>query len=166
MSTSPQGDSTFIQGSRGVMGASMYSGWGNAGQIAWDMAMRELEHLASLKHGWDGEDADPIEALILESTEQLLQELQRRYWGAPTRIVPTPEGGLAVEWRSATRYQEIEIEEPYCGDVMDAKDGGSPEHYRFCWRELSQRSGLASWPDVMGYPVYEHSPIRGRSSAY
>lgn len=99
----------------------------------WKEALKVLTRLAYLEPDWDGEDAEAPDTEIIDSCIALFIELSRRGMQAPTRVEPTPEGGLIVEWGSPNYYLEVEIGEPFRGEVM-AIEGDAPAiHWPVVW---------------------------------
>ena len=124
------------------------SGWGSISESAWNAILRKVEELHGLRAGWDGEDAEAPSVELLESSIALLANLREASAPVPSRVVPTLEGGLVIEWHQVDRYMEIEIEEPYRAEVMDSSNGAPIEHYEFSWSQPGRpRFAGANWSD-------------------
>ena len=124
-------------------------------EICWRTMLQQFDQLYALQEGWDGDDAEAPDADVLDSVVQLLNTLFDREFPPPNRIVPSLQGGVVIEWRSEKRYLEIEIEDPYCGEVMDVREGAVPEHYELCWNQPATRIRplLENWPVFNEYAL-------------
>jgi hypothetical protein len=120
--------------------------------IYWWSVWQQIRQLSALQDGWDGSNAARPDPDILKSASELLTAVMKAEWVPPSSIVPSLEGGLLIEWRSGGAYQEIEIEEPYCGEVMEVVNGQA-NHYDICWgeRRQSQSPALQNWPEANEY---------------
>jgi hypothetical protein len=107
---------------------------------AWyDEVAARLRHLLSLRPDWDSYGADEIApnaaARALELLSRLLGEQSR-----PPDIVPSPDGGLQLEWHLPTADLEIEI--PPFGE-MEAwyRDSQVADEVEFRFRPESANFG-------------------------
>jgi hypothetical protein len=127
--------------------------WFSTEQMAWVTVHRQFEALWYLQDGWDGDDARAPDHELLTGASELLAELQERKAPAPSRILPIMDGGILIEWTTQDRHLEIEIEEPYCGEVMDIQDGVETEHYPFCWEKFDPGNDTESrqWANIGNY---------------
>lgn len=73
----------------------------------------------------------------------------------PSRIIPTYDGGIVVEWHYPDKYIEMEIEEPYSADVMEACVGEPADHYELTWRRPSEATDykISESIDVQQYAM-------------
>jgi hypothetical protein len=124
--------------------------WFSTEQMAWVTVHRQFEALWYLQDGWDGDDARAPDDKLLAGVSELLAELQDGHAPAPSRILPILDGGILIEWTTPDRHLEIEIEEPYCGEIMDIREGAETEHYLFCWRKTGPGNDaeFSQWADI------------------
>jgi len=108
----------------------------------WQEELKALTQLEQLETNWDGEGAEAPDAEIIASGVALFIELSSQGMEAPTRIQPTPEGGIVVEWGSPNDYLEVEIAEPFRGEVMAVEGDAPARHWSIDWK----RTGYASQP--------------------
>ena len=80
--------------------------WRNEGQFA--SASAELSKAASSKQGWDSYDAEAPSPASVATANRVLA-LLRRSSTAPTRIVPSAEGGIGICFVEGDSYADIEI---------------------------------------------------------
>jgi hypothetical protein len=121
--------------------------------MTWVAIHRQLDTLAYLPDGWDGDNARAPDDELVTGVRELLAMLQRSDAPAPSRILPIQDGGVLIEWTTPDRYLEIEIEEPYCGEFMEIREGAQTEHYRFCWRKARAEDDdeLQLWANSTSY---------------
>ena len=67
-----------------------------------------LGELATLSTGWDGGSGVPISSVSLDASQKLLQAFDAANLDPPG-IFPTAEGGVLIEWASATEVRSIEV---------------------------------------------------------
>jgi hypothetical protein len=82
------------------------------GKSTWAQGVvARMQHLLSSHsyQDWDLEGALPLELISLSSSLQLLSTFMTDSVASPS-IVPTQEGGLSLEWHSATRTLEIAVD--------------------------------------------------------
>jgi len=75
----------------------------------WENAARQIEKLAALKQGWDGENAPPPSR---DAQRRLLRLLRFVTDGESVypKIVTDFEGGLSAEWRAGAQSLAIEVD--------------------------------------------------------
>ncbi len=88
-------------------------------------AIKKIEALAKLKTGWDGHRAAPIEEPAARLATAFLSVLATDFGPTvPTPLVaPTPDGGVALEWRSKFPDGEREVELVFLKDLVEYSVG-------------------------------------------
>ncbi|HPR05617.1 MAG TPA: hypothetical protein PLI17_03170 [Denitromonas sp.] len=132
------------------------SGWrAHPSDTAWTTLLHNVETAFEAGDGWDGEDADAPSEALLASVFSLLRQLQNSGSPMPSRIIPTYDGGIVVEWHYPDKYIEMEIEEPYSADVMEACVGEPADHYELTWRRPSEATDykISESIDVQQYAM-------------
>lgn len=100
----------------------------------WKIIYQTLARLMALETNWDGEGADAPNPLIVVSVNHLLAYLQKTAWNnPPSRVVPTSDGGVLIEWQSTGFYREVEVLEPFVGEVMTVVGGHTSSHDKWRW---------------------------------
>ena len=99
----------------------------------WKQLERILKEIAALRKGWDDAGAEPIDMVLLTSVYDLLVQIRTEDQPAPTRVIPSPDGSILVEWSGEGYYQEIEIQAPFHGDVMTQLGASPAEHTEISW---------------------------------
>lgn len=79
--------------------------------LAWKNCLGQLDSIRALRPNWDDAGAPAISSKLMEIAESLLTESRDLGGEAPSRVVPTPAGTIAVEWQSPDVYMEVEISE-------------------------------------------------------
>lgn len=80
-----------------------------------EAAVRSLDDLARLEPDWDSYDALPPTATAIQAARGFLLLVAERLEASgpeclrPFTVVPVPDGGVQIEWRSAVADLEIEI---------------------------------------------------------
>lgn len=78
-------------------------------------AFDQLDELERLPAGWDGVDADPVSSTAIRAAGKLLaevrQSLSERHGAliSPLAVVPTPDGGVQVEWVRGLTELDVRI---------------------------------------------------------
>lgn len=98
--------------------------WRQASSFSWlSEAASRIELLSNLPPGWDGHVALPVDRRILAKSWDLIQVLVTNV-RIPPSIVPTAQGGVALEWHRPGIDLEIEIlpggEFPYVSFEQEA----------------------------------------------
>lgn len=76
----------------------------------WDQIVHGLRDLVFLPTNWDGYGAEAPDPDLVDSACQLLATLRTMSaLPVPSRILPTQDGGVLVEWQTPDRYLEAEI---------------------------------------------------------
>jgi hypothetical protein len=110
----------------------------------------QLHQLGSLRPGWNGHDAAPVEPKSVHRAIEFLQLLHGRYQGlvTPPIVGPLPDGGAVLVWR--TEKKEVEISFVDQGENVETaitdRRGERPE-------EFHERVGMDSLLSVF---VPEH----------
>ena len=74
-----------------------------------ESVIAQLDRLSELRAGWDGYNAPPIDASIIEAAKQVVLDLQPHLTYRPT-VVPMSSGALQFEWHDGDRTLELEFE--------------------------------------------------------
>lgn len=84
------------------------SEWGTAPTWLSD-AIARINYLESFREGWDGYGSSSVNPRLAKA---VLRFLSTPLWASTPRpkIVPTSDGGLAVEWRGAGATLELEFD--------------------------------------------------------
>jgi len=101
---------------------------------AWNRQILRIGELRGLKDNWDGEGARAPSQDILDS----LQEILRLHgasgnYPAPSRMTPTVDGTIVIEWHSPPIFRSLEIVRPYEGEWLVERPGYRPEFYVERW---------------------------------
>jgi len=85
--------------------------WSQSGPRPWyvDLVELELNKIASLGKGWDGNRARPVTFRALKSSVEVLSGLLGEDSPTP-QFFPLPDGGVQVEWLVAGNSVVIEID--------------------------------------------------------
>jgi len=103
----------------------------------WQEGLKALIQLTYLEPNWDGEGAEAPDAEIIDSCVTLFIKLYGQGMEAPTRVQPTPEGGVVVEWGSPNDYLEVEIDEPFRGEAMAVEGDAPAKHWPLEWKSTA-----------------------------
>lgn len=82
-------------------------------EVEWDRRFRDLNGIAGLKDNWDGEGAEAPTQALWRSARDLLLHMRDQNELPPTRIVPTFDGTVLIEWQGPYGYRECEITSPF-----------------------------------------------------
>jgi hypothetical protein len=92
-------------------------------------AFCKIEELAALKPNWDSYGAPAISERALDRAMDILWTIRR---SPQPRIVPTAEGGVQLEWYTASEELEVEIRPDgnveYLLEVVDPDSRSTEEH--------------------------------------
>lgn len=105
----------------------------SAPQDDWGSQVQHLAEIRQLRDGWDGDDAVAPDPELVESAAQFLMDQRRRNLPAPTRIIPTPDGIIIIEWRSDGFLATLELSRPYEGDLLTQWAGYPSEFRTLSW---------------------------------
>jgi hypothetical protein len=109
----------------------------------WKIVEARLQELWDIAEGWGVDDNHKPSLDILHSVVHLLAKHRALNETAPTRIIPTEEGSLIIEWVSPGILTSLEVEEPYRGGLWSAEDGKPSTYKTIRWERNVQSS--ASW---------------------
>jgi hypothetical protein len=87
-------------------------------------AQKDLNDMSDLSWNWDTYGADPPAPQTINQALELLVHLEQRSF-APTRVVPSAEGGVAVLFTRGDRYADIEFLNT--GEVLAVTYAGKAE---------------------------------------
>jgi hypothetical protein len=126
-------------------------GWRDPSGPHWESASQAVRRLLALEVDWDGEGAPAPDQDVVKSVATLLAHLQaRRLSEPPTRVLPTSDGGILVEWQGHGYYRQLEVFTPCVGEVMTVVPGREPRHEEWYWESIKrgeeQRDGGESLP--------------------
>ena len=111
----------------------------------WPRQLSRIAKLKLLKDNWDGEGAIAPSRELLQSLAHLLRIHQENGYPAPSRIVPTVDGIIAIEWQMPPRFASLEIARPYEGEWLIEQPGYRPE---FRVEKWSPPTVSASWSQI------------------
>lgn len=95
----------------------------------WQATISNLNKLATLEDDWDFEGAERPKPAALEIAVSLINALTtQNSLPEPSRILPTPEGGLIFEWKVSKLYIEAEITPDKCIEWMTHHEDGTFSH--------------------------------------
>lgn len=97
-------------------------------EIEWQQSVFRLQEIENLDADWDGEGAEKIDYDIIRSAEALFERLSSTSV-PPSRIVPTQDGAIVIEWHNNGAYTEAEIETPYLVEWMHRSPQGTISHW-------------------------------------
>jgi hypothetical protein len=100
--------------------------------FAWEAIRRRLSELFQLRDNWDGAGAIAPSAAIIQSVADLL-ESHHRTWSPPSRVVPTADGTIAIEWQDQGLHASLEVTTAYQGDWLIERHGYAPEFISERW---------------------------------
>ena len=96
----------------------------------WDRRLEDLLSIRSLRDDWDGDGAEAPIPELMDTAIALLGWFRRSgHFPVPSRIVPSPNGTVVIEWESPDMYLEAEITTPSTVEWMEQKEGQEPQHY-------------------------------------
>lgn len=90
----------------------LWSSQETAREVEWHTRLRDLDDVALLKADWDGDGAEVPSRALLKSARALLMHLRTQNELPPTRIVPTLDGTILIEWQDQQEYRECEVSSP------------------------------------------------------
>lgn len=98
--------------------------------LRWQKIIDDIAAMQQLADDWDGQGAQrPTEELVRSAVGlgSLLQEIGV---DAPSAVAPSATGSLLLVWQGpGESYCEIELTEPFHGEVMVLEPGRGPEHF-------------------------------------
>jgi hypothetical protein len=100
-----------------------------SGEARWREVMDRLRSFERLEENWDGFEANPPSAALIESTALLAQELKARGAPPPSRVVPGKNGSVVLEWQKQGAYAEIEVCQPGYAEGLLAVPGKPADHW-------------------------------------
>jgi hypothetical protein len=113
-------------------------------EAAWREQYASLAELRRLRDGWDGEGARAPSRELLDSLEYFLQlQHENESNPAPSRIVATADGTIAIEWHIPPVFSSLEIIKPYEGEWLIERPGYAAEFFIDRWSRRSTEQGQA-----------------------
>ncbi len=96
----------------------------------WNRILDKLASFRSLDNDWDGQGACPPSSELRESASALAALLRARGLDAPSAVAPGPAGTVLFVWQEKDGvYCEVEIERPFCAEVMLVEPGAEACHW-------------------------------------
>jgi hypothetical protein len=120
----------------------------------WAKQEARIAEIRELKGDWDEEGATAPDRALLDSAYALLRKQRMsEKWPGPSRIVPSPDGAIIIEWQTPTAIATLEIARPFEGDWMIQRPGYPAEFRTDEWRWLlsGYLHGVAYIPLVEQY---------------
>ncbi len=92
-----------------------------------------LQHLAQLKAGWDGSEANPLSPVAVAHAALTAYSVLHAYGKAPDFIAPIPDGGVQVEWDSGESALELTIAQDGYKEILLVlnQDSDTPEVHEY-----------------------------------
>ena len=105
-------------------------------QERWSIIEKRIRSFADLRDDWDGLDSEAPELDVIVSAQELVAFLKSDMDSpTPSRVVPTPGGGVLFEWQLSGEYIEAEISEARRVDWMVQQSNNRPSHFTWSWDE-------------------------------
>jgi len=90
----------------------------------WDAARIMFADVAGLQDNWDGDGANAPKTDILGSVSIFLFDRQSRGQSAPTRVTPTTDGTVVLEWLDESGFRAtFEFSGPAYGEWLIERPG-------------------------------------------
>jgi hypothetical protein len=99
----------------------------------WRRLKDRLHEIRELDENWDGLRGRAPRSDAVDSIFALLQILQDSD-EMPTRIAPSPDGAVIIEWQNAGGYASLEVEAPFVGQFMLEQPGQPTIHNEWNWQ--------------------------------
>ena len=80
-------------------------------------ALAKLDHIAALETDWDSYGARPISSTVVAFVESLLELVAQPKVPEPA-VVPTPDGGVQLEWHIRGLDLEVEVAPSATGALL------------------------------------------------
>ena len=84
----------------------------NSQSTRFENSIEKIEHIGKMSPGWNGFKAAVADASVRHAAISFLQEVGQRFPSdvhEPTIVAPTPDGGVAIEWRLADAPRCFEL---------------------------------------------------------
>lgn len=94
-----------------------------AQRAAWNRTHEAIDEFQGYEANWDGAGASPIPGGIIDGAHRYLR-INRKKLGAPSFIVPTPEGTITFEWHGDRRMM-VEILSAQTAEIVQFEKGRS-----------------------------------------
>lgn len=96
---------------------------------SWKKMLNRLNSLRSLSDNWDDEGSEAPNSDIITGAFLLLNELHAMDYHPPSRILPSPQGTIVIEWQIDDCYIEAEIESLHRAEWMKRTREGTISHW-------------------------------------
>jgi len=111
-------------------------------QQDWEDRFSNLDALYELEDNWDGEGAEALRGELIDSASDYLMILHKKDESfPPTRIAPSQDGEIIIEWQEGDLYMEVAITEPYHAEWMYQVSGQDVIQWEDKW-------GIKKEPDT------------------
>ena len=111
----------------------------------WRARFRDIDQITLLQENWDGEGAEIPNYALLQSVKDLLHRMYSRQEPPPSRIMPTPDGTIVIEWQAQQTYRECEVAEPYHAEWFVRYPDGTSVAWEESWLPPSE-TWVVDWP--------------------
>lgn len=101
----------------------------SASDNAWRRLYEQMFSFLSLQDDWDGADARAPDMHRIATACRLMKQLEARGITTPARVLPTPDGGILIEWHADGEYTEAEIVSASRIEWMQRSAGGAYVHW-------------------------------------
>lgn len=95
----------------------------------WKKMLNRLNSLRCLSGNWDDEGSEAPNNDIITGAFLLLNKLNAMDYHPPSRIIPSPQGTIVIEWQIDDCYIEAEIESLHRAEWMKRTREGTISHW-------------------------------------
>ena len=99
----------------------------------WAAALETVHAMYSLEADWDGNGCAAPDPLLVMSATYFLSQLKNTMHPPPSRVVPSPTGGVLIEWHQDQVYTEAEIAVPFRCEWMQIRSDQKATHWIDEW---------------------------------
>jgi hypothetical protein len=98
--------------------------------------VERLRLVRGMEKGWDGGEAEPVEAEAIEAARDLLLSLKSQHPAAQdARVLPIADGRIQLEWHDVDRSLEFEFTHP--GWIAVGLDRSNPSESAYYSAEMA-----------------------------
>lgn len=119
-------------------------------QQRWRRIQQDITRVRSLRENWDGMGTTAPELETVENAAVFAVSLQTNRMLPPTRVVPSPDGSILLQWETDGGYLEAEVSDPGHIEWMLVRRGAPAAHWTQSWPEQDE-----------GHWVTENHPVLG-----